>query len=218
MKRKFVLIAALVAALAVVFIGCPYPTNGGGESTSGGTNTTPSPGPAEPTPTPTPPPAVRSVEVTCTASWTGIDLLDSKFTFTEGDRIEATGKIIAVGGASPEFAFNDKPGGWGVPVFQATSIAANTALNVDKTLTSAMVANIAAASPKAIRIQGNNVDANTLIFSFQQIKITRGSTVLLDLAAHLATLTVGETNTGLILPGSLGFQNAGTITTKVIEE
>ena len=40
MKRKFVLIAALVAALAVVFIGCPYPTNGGGESASGGSGST----------------------------------------------------------------------------------------------------------------------------------------------------------------------------------
>jgi len=49
MKRKFVLIAALVAALAVVFISCPYPTNGGGESTGGGTNTT---GPDEQKPPP----------------------------------------------------------------------------------------------------------------------------------------------------------------------
>jgi hypothetical protein len=40
MKKNFVLIAALVAALAVVCIGCPYPTNGGGESPSGGSSST----------------------------------------------------------------------------------------------------------------------------------------------------------------------------------
>ena len=52
MKRKFVLIAALVAALAVVFIGCPYPTNGGGESPSGGSGSVPEQEKPKPTPEP----------------------------------------------------------------------------------------------------------------------------------------------------------------------
>jgi len=167
-----------------------------------------------------PPPSggVKAVEVTFGETWSGFDLLDSTFHFAAGDKIEAKGKIIAVGGATPEFVFNDKVGDWGTPVYQETGIASGTALEVSVTLTAGMVTNIAAGSPKGIRIGGNNVTANTLKASFQQIKITRGGTVLLNLAEHLATLTVGETDFGLILPGDKGFQKAGTVTAKVIEE
>jgi len=61
-------------------------------------------------------------------------------------------------------------------------------------------------SPKAIRISGNSVDANLLKVTFQQIKITKDSDVLLDLAAHLATLPVGEADIGVILPCAKSFQ------------
>jgi len=215
MKRKFVLIAALVAALAVVFIGCPYPTNGGGESTSGGTGNIPN------KEEPSGPPPVKAVEITFDEEWSGVDLLDSKFSFLAGDKIEAKGKIIDVGGTNPEFVFNDQPGGWGVPAFQKTGIASGTALDVNVTLTATMITNIADpqyGSPKGIRIQGHNVTAGTLKVSFQQIKITRGSTELLNLADHLATLTVGNDTIGVILPGTMGFQKAGNVTAKVIEE
>ena len=218
MKRKFVLIAALVAALAVVFIGCPYPTNGGGESTSGNNSGIIGDNKDDNKDGQITPPLVRSVEVTFSQAWSGFDLLDSFFNFEEGDIIEAKGKIIAVGGASPEFVFNDKPGDWGAPLFQKTGITAGTEWNFNKPLTAGMITNIAAGSPKAIRIQGNNVTASTLKVSFQQIKITRGSEVKLDLAAHLETLSVGNSDIGQILPGAKGFQKAGNVTAKVIEE
>jgi hypothetical protein len=200
MKKKWVFFPALFLAIAgLVMIGCksdvPPPTGG-----------------------------VKAVEVTFGEAWSGIDLLDSVFHFAASDKIEAKGKVIAVtaaGGDPAEFVFNDKPGDWGVPAFQKTGIEAGTALDVDITLTAAMITNIAAASggaPKGIRIGGNKVAANTLKVSFQQIKITRGGTVLLDLAEHLATFTVGDDNFGLILPGTMGFQQAGTVTAKVIEE
>jgi len=161
---------------------------------------------------------VKAVEITFSENWSGVDLLDSVFSFAANDKIEATGKVIAVGGSAPEFVFNDRPGDWGVPTFQKTGIAAGTALDVNVDLTAAMITNIAAGSPKAIRMAGNNVTADTLKVTFQQIKITRGSTVLLDLAAHLATLEVGNNDIGQILPGAKGFQKAGNVTAKVIEE
>jgi hypothetical protein len=57
-----------------------------------------------------------------------------------------------------------------------------------------------------------------LIVVFEQIKITRGSTVVLDLAEHLQTFNVDDSNMDLILPGSKGFQKAGDVTVKVIAQ
>jgi hypothetical protein len=43
-----------------------------------------------------------------------------------------------------------------------------------------------------------------------------GETVLLDLATHLQTFSVGDSNLGLILPGAKGFQKAGGVTAEII--
>jgi len=159
---------------------------------------------------------VKVLEVTYGENWSGIDLMDTFFHFAADDNITAKGKIVAVAGATPEFVFNDKPGDWGTPVFQKTSIAAGAEWEFDKPLTAGMIANIADGSPAAIRIAGNNVTANSLIVVFEQIKVTRGADVLLDLAEHLQTFEIDASDMNTILPGAKGFQKAGNVTVKVI--
>jgi len=171
--------------------------------------------------------AVNVVQITFDQSWSGIDLLNSFFSFAEGDLITAKGTIIAAtggddttDGSKAEFVFNDKPGAWGVPLYQKTGAKAGVDWEfTDTALTATMIANIASpgsGSPSGIRIAGNNVKAQTLIITIEQIKITRGSTVLVDLATHLQTLDIDDANIGLILPGTMGFQPAGNVTAKVI--
>jgi hypothetical protein len=202
MKKLWLVLLAVVLVFGLAMLGC---------------------GSKNDDPPPPPPPGgdgegANVLEVTFGEEWSGIDLLNSKFTFATGDKIAAKGKIIAVGGSGAEFVFNDKPGAWGVPLFQKSGIVAGTEWDFDTALTATMITNITAASPSGIRIGGNNVTANTLKVVFEQIKITRGETVLLDLAEHLQTFNVDDSNMDLILPGAMGFQKAGTVTVKIIEK
>jgi len=199
-KFGFVLLGlVLVSGLAVT--GCGGDDGGGG----GGGNGT----------------KVKALEVTFAENWSGIDLLDSYFHFATDDTLTVKGKVTAVSGASPEFVCNYKPGDWGV-VKQITGIAAGTTIDFSQALDAAMAEGISGGgtngSPDGIRIAGNNVTDNTLKIVFEQIKVTRDTTVLLDLATHLQTFNVNDSNMGLILPGSMGFQGAGTITVKIIEQ
>jgi len=119
--------------------------------------------------------AVKGVTLTFTEEWAGIDLLDSFFHFKTGDRIVVTGTVDAVTGTTDgaEFVIQDKPGAWGTPAYQLTGIAADTAISADITLTDGMISMIAAGKPKALRIQGNNVEASSLVLTLTQIKVSR---------------------------------------------
>jgi hypothetical protein len=158
----------------------------------------------------------KALEITFSQSWSGLDLMNSFFDFQENDNIEANGKIITVAGATPEFIFNDKPGAWGVVLYQKTGAVTGTEWDFNKPLTSQMITNIKAANPSGIRIQGNNVTADTLVAVIGQIKITRGEEVILDLVEHLDAFDFGDDDADLIIPESMGFQKAGDITVKVV--
>jgi hypothetical protein len=222
-KVLLALLVILTASIIIFAVGCdsngpPTPiAKEPGPTTPGPTTPGPTtPGPTTPGPT-APPVVVNVLEITYAQNWSGLDLLDSYFHFAEDDVIEAKGEITAVAGTTPEFVFNGKAGAWG-PVKQLTGIAAGSEFDFEQALTDTDITNIAAGSPAGIRIQGNNVTADTLVVVFEQIKVTRGSTVLLDLAEHLQTFNVDDDNMGLILPGSMGFQGAGGITVKVIAQ
>jgi hypothetical protein len=202
MKKKWwILPVALLAVFGLLFVGC-----GGGSGGDDDDDDDDVVGGGD---------AVNVVEFTLSQDWSGIDLQDSKFEFAEGDKISGKGKVTAGTPADAEFVFNDKPGAWGTPLYQLTS-APGKDWSFDKTLTATMVANIALGSPKGIRISGNNCDADSFKFTIEELKIERGTTVLLDLGPHLQTFNVGDSNMGLIVPGSMGFQNAGTVTAKII--
>jgi len=200
MKRKFVLIAALVAALAVVFIGCPYPTNGGGESPSGGTgNTTPSPGPGT-TPggdlPPPPPTKIKGLQVTTVSSWAGFDLKNDGFTFAENFTIYIKGVQVIAGQILLNIDHSDwlPVGGWN------PTLAAGEEFERTLTLTTGEVTQIGSADPTNIRIR--QAAANKTFIVFELIVKNAGGTALYTLSDVLQGLDAGETNTAVIFDGT----------------
>jgi len=204
MKRVLLVLTAIMLVFAVVGCnsnGAPTTVRNPGTGEGGDEGETP---------------VVKVLEVAFEEDWAGIDLLDSVFSFADGDKIEANGKIIAVAGGAPEFIFNDKPGDWGEPFYQLSGITAGSEWSVDKSVNAANVTNIAGGSPNAIRIGGNNVTANSLVVVIEQIKVSRGTTVLVDLAEDLQAFDIDDADINLILPGAKGFQKAGGVTVKVV--
>ena len=197
MKRKFVLIAALVAALAVVFIGCPYPTNGGGESPSGGNGNTPGTGSGTGTGSEEPGPTlIKGLKVTTVKNWAGFDLKNDGLHFAENFTIYIKGVQVIAGQILLNIDHSDwlPVGGWN------PTLAAGEEFERTLTLTTGEVTQIGSADPTNIRIR--QAAANKTFIVFELIVKNAGGTALYTLSDVLQGLDAGETNTAVIFDGT----------------
>jgi len=192
MLKKYGWIVALLAAFAMVLIGCP----GDGKKDDGFEWDK------------------NVLEVTTKQNWAGIDLTHQAstkgFVFQAGDVILIKGRAASAITIRAQVAMdsNDNLQNW------SQAVAAGSFFEKTFTLTADDITKIATGTPQAIRIRANETGK----FEIEQILITRGTTELLNLSEFLQTLDVGETDEDTIFDESLGnngFVPAGGVPAQV---
>jgi len=191
MFKRNLWIVALVAALAMVFIGC-----------------------GEDRPTITFEWDKQVLEITAKDNWAGLDLVGfagsingqpwagETFDFAEGDKIEISGMVMRGG---PRVLLNIKHDGWKPLNDWNDAQKRGELFSETLTITAQEVTDIQTADPKNIRVRMNDAG----VFVIEQLKITRGTTVLLDLSEYLQTLDINESDPDVIFDADMGLVPGG---------
>jgi len=169
--KKYSWIVALLAALALVLVGCGDPSSNNNDDDDDDDDGE----------------LVKALKVTVISNWAGFDLQNggaSGLAFEAGDEIELKVSLVTSGA---QILLNIDHDGW-EPI-GGWNPDGPVSLEEVFTLTAAEVASIAAATPSNIRIRSNQANA---VFILEELKVTRGTTVLFDLADIIADVPVGE--------------------------
>jgi hypothetical protein len=214
--------AMMVAAFSFAVVGCGDSDDG--DDSSGGDGLIPDGT------------GVKVVLIKGAEQYSGVDLMNDFYDFAVGDKITAKGKLVAGTldnkyGTTVEIVIKGNKKEWATIVYQYGSKpeigeGLGGTWNCNVTLTQDMIdcmQNKSDSDPVSIRIQGNNIVANTLKFTIEDLKVIKAdSTPTPSLQEYLVTrnFDIGFSDFGNILPGSgdnnMGCQKAGGLTAEII--
>ena len=171
MLKRFTWIAALLAAFAMVFIGCPTDAARDWEE------------PKEQF-------EENVLQVRPKQSWAGIDFNNAAFEFKAGDVVQVTGKALAAN--TVHISRNHQA--W-APIWEKKLNPDEDFDSGKVTLTAADVSSIAGLNPPAMRLYGNTANGTFVIINFT---LTRDGKEIYNLSQYLQTLKIGEKDIDVI--------------------